>query len=92
MLTKIEHNLKTDVPNIHDKYHPNLYKDFVFIEENVNNLKISKQNYWFKCSPRKYKMVHSVSEISNVKTVPKADFLPVFVSLRLFITKLCDLF
>ena len=47
MLTKIEYNLKIDVPNIHDKYHPNLYKDFVFIEENVNNLKISKQNYCF---------------------------------------------
>ena len=37
-------------------------------------------------------MVHIVSEISNVKTVPEADFLPVFVSLRLFITKLWDIF
>ena len=47
MQTKIEYNLKIYVPNIHDKYHPNLYEDFVFIEENVNNLKISKQNYCF---------------------------------------------
>ena len=43
----MEHNLKTDVPKIHGKYHPALNKDFVFIEENVNNLKISKQNYYF---------------------------------------------
>ena len=47
MLTKIDYNSKIDVPNTHDKYHLNIYKDFVFIEENVNNLKISKQNYCF---------------------------------------------
>ena len=33
-------NLKTDVPNIHEKYNPALYKDFVFIEESVK-----KNNY-----------------------------------------------
>ena len=38
----MEHNLETDVPNIHEKYHPALYKDFVFIEENVKNLTISR--------------------------------------------------
>ena len=43
----MENDLETDVPNIHEKYHPALYKDFVFIEENVKNLKISKQNYCF---------------------------------------------
>ena len=37
MLTKMEHNLKTNVPNIYDKYHPALFKDFVFIKENVKN-------------------------------------------------------
>ena len=34
----MEHNLETDVPNIHDKYHPALYKGFVFIEENVKKI------------------------------------------------------
>ena len=43
----MEYNLETNVPNIHAKYHQALYKDFVFMEENVNNLKISKQNYCF---------------------------------------------
>ena len=43
----MEHNLETDVPKIHDKYYPAIYKDFVFIEEKVKNLKISKQNYCF---------------------------------------------
>ena len=38
----MEHNLETDVPNIHDKYHPALYKDFVFIKENVKTLTISR--------------------------------------------------
>ena len=38
----MEHSLKTDVPNIHDKYHLALYKDFVFIEENVKKLTISR--------------------------------------------------
>ena len=43
----MEYNLKTDVPNIHDKYHPNLYKDFVFIEENVRNLTIGRTKLLF---------------------------------------------
>ena len=43
----MEHNLETDVPNIHDKYHPALYKDFVFIEENVKNLTISRTKLLF---------------------------------------------
>ena len=37
-------------------------------------------------------MFHNVLEISNVKMVPKADFMPVFASLRLFLTKLWQLF
>ena len=38
----MEHDLKTDVPNIHDKYHQALYKDFVFIEENVKKITICR--------------------------------------------------
>ena len=47
MQTKIEYNLKIYVPNIHDKYHPNLYKDFVFIEENVKNVTINRTKLLF---------------------------------------------
>ena len=38
----MQYYFETDVPNIHDKYHPALYKDFVFIEENVKDLTISR--------------------------------------------------
>ena len=38
----MENNLNTDVPNIHYKYHPALYKGFVFIEENVKKITISR--------------------------------------------------
>ena len=38
----MEHNLNTDVSNIYDKYYPSLYKDFVFIEENVKKLTINR--------------------------------------------------
>ena len=47
MYKKIEYILKTDVPNIHDKNHPALYKNFVFIEENGKNLTISKTKLLF---------------------------------------------
>ena len=43
----MEHDLKTDVPNIHDKYHQALYKDFVFIEENVKKIPYVEQKYCF---------------------------------------------
>ena len=43
----MEHNLKTDVSNINDKYYPVLYNDFVFIEENVKNLTINRSNLLF---------------------------------------------
>ena len=42
MWTKMEYNLETNVPNIHAKYHPALYKGFVFIEENVRKLTIDR--------------------------------------------------
>ena len=47
MQTKMGHDLKTNVPNIHDKYHLALYKDFVFIEENVKKLTISRTKLLF---------------------------------------------
>ena len=31
----MEYNLKTDVSNICDKYYSAIYKDFVFIEDNM---------------------------------------------------------
>ena len=40
----MEHNLKADVTNIHEKCHPVLYKDSVFIEENIKKLTISRTN------------------------------------------------
>ena len=43
----MEHSLKTGVPNIYEIYHLALYKDFVFIEENVKNLTISKTKLLF---------------------------------------------
>ena len=43
----MEHNLKTDVPKIHEKYHPALYKDFVSIEENVKKLTINRTKLLF---------------------------------------------
>ena len=38
MMTEMEHNLMTDVSNIYTKYHPALFKDFGFIEENIKIL------------------------------------------------------
>ena len=35
-------NVKTNVPNIHEKYHPALFKDFIFIKENVKKNAISR--------------------------------------------------
>ena len=43
----MEYNLETNVPNIHAKYHPALYKGFVFIEENVKKSTISRTNLLF---------------------------------------------
>ena len=43
----MEYNLETNVPNIHAKYHQALYKDFVFMEENVKNLAISRTKLLF---------------------------------------------
>ena len=39
----MEYNSETNVPNIDAKYHQALYKDFVFMEENVKNLAISRK-------------------------------------------------
>ena len=39
---KKEHISNIDVPNLHDKYHTTLYKDFVFIEENVKKMTIHR--------------------------------------------------
>ena len=41
---EMEYDQMTDVLNIYDKYHPALYKEFVFIEENII---ISRTNYCF---------------------------------------------
>ena len=38
----MEYNLKTDVSNIYDKYYLALYKDFVFIEDNVKKVTINR--------------------------------------------------
>ena len=43
----MEYNLETNVPNIHAKYHPTLYKGFVFIEENVRHFTISRTKLLF---------------------------------------------
>ena len=43
----MEYILETNVPNIHDKYHPAHYKGFIFIEENGKNLKISRTKLLF---------------------------------------------
>ena len=47
MLTEMEHNSKTDVSNIFDKYYPALYKDFGFIEENMKILTINRTKLLF---------------------------------------------
>ena len=39
----MDHNSKTNVSNINDKYYTALYKDFVLIEENVKNLTITRK-------------------------------------------------
>ena len=49
----MEHNLKTDVPNIHDKYHLALYNNFVFIEVNVKILNISRTKLFVYNAHRK---------------------------------------
>ena len=43
----MEYNLETNVPNILAEYNPALYKGFVFIEENVRNLTISRTKLLF---------------------------------------------
>ena len=43
----MEYNLEKNIPNIHAKYHPALYKGFVFIEENVRNLTIGRTKLLF---------------------------------------------
>ena len=43
----MEYNLETNVPNMHAKYHQALYKDFVFMDENVKNLNISRTKLLF---------------------------------------------
>ena len=47
MMTEMEHNLMTDVSNLHTKYHPALFKDFGFIEENIKILTKKRKRKMF---------------------------------------------
>ena len=58
----------TDVSNIYVKYHPSLYKDFHIIKKNVKNLTTNRKKKKF--SPIKYKEVHKVLKILDVKLLP----------------------
>ena len=35
-------NVRTNVPKLHEKYHPALFKDFILIKENVKKIDISR--------------------------------------------------
>ena len=47
MMTEMEHNLMTDVSNIYTKYHPAIFKDVAFFEENIKILTINRTKLLF---------------------------------------------